>query len=69
VAEDGKRPYYWITRTRPAWNVEEGTDVWTVRHRRISVTPLHTDITAETVLTDMQGLIGQVRPLFEPKTG
>jgi 5'-nucleotidase len=69
LGDDGKRPYYWITRTRPAWNVEEGTDVWSVRHRRISVTPLNTDITAEAVLTDVQGLIEQVQPLFEPKAG
>ena len=26
--DDGKRRYYWITRTRPAWEMVEGTDVW-----------------------------------------
>ena len=69
LGDDGKRPYYWITRTRPAWDMEEGTDVWPVRHRRISVTPLSTDITAEAALPDVRDLIGRVQPLFEPKTG
>ncbi len=69
LGDDGKRPYYWITRTRPAWDVEEGTDVWSVRHRRVSVTPLDADITAEAALPDIQGLIGLVQPLFEPKAG
>lgn len=45
-SDDGKNNYYWITRTRPAWRMDQGTDVWAARHRRISITPLNTDLTA-----------------------
>lgn len=64
--DDGKRKYYWITRTRPAWEVEEGTDVWSVRHRRVSLTPLQTDMTAAASLTAMAGLPERLQQLFSP---
>ncbi|MFH1140229.1 MAG: 5'/3'-nucleotidase SurE, partial [Chloroflexota bacterium] len=64
--DDGKRPYYWITRTRPAWEVVEGTDVWSVRHRRISITPLQTDMTATGTLAAITGLPERLRQLFPP---
>ena len=56
LGDDGKRKYYWITRTRPAWHLEEGTDVWAVRHRRVSITPLQTDMTSADTLSAMAGL-------------
>ena len=40
-----RHDYYWIGRGRPEWIVEEGTDVWAVRNKRISITPLHIDLT------------------------
>ncbi|MFH1486245.1 MAG: 5'/3'-nucleotidase SurE [Chloroflexota bacterium] len=42
---DGKRKYYWIVRGKPTWDVVEGTDIWAVRNGRISITPLHDDLT------------------------
>jgi 5'-nucleotidase len=42
---DGKREYYWIVRGDPHWEVEEGTDIWAVENRRISITSLHSDLT------------------------
>ncbi|MFC1935411.1 5'/3'-nucleotidase SurE [Chloroflexota bacterium] len=54
--DDGKRKYYWITRTRPAWEMEEGTDVWSVLHRRVSITPLQTDMTSSAALSAIAGL-------------
>ena len=54
--DDGKRKYYWITRTRPAWEMEEGTDVWSIRHRRVSITPLQTDMTSAAALSAIAGL-------------
>ncbi len=37
---DGKRDYYWIVRGDPVWEEKEGTDIWAIRNRNISVTPL-----------------------------
>ncbi len=62
--DDGKRSYYWITRTRPAWDMEEGTDVWTVRHRRISITPLQTDLTANNVIPSLGSLTSRLQTAF-----
>ena len=62
--DDGKRKYYWITRTRPAWDMEKGTDVWSVRHRRVSLTPLQTDMTAATTLAAIEGLPERLQKLF-----
>jgi 5'-nucleotidase len=45
------RKYYWIAGT-PEWQLESGTDHEAVSTRRISVTPLHLD------LTDYRGLEG-----------
>jgi len=37
---DGKRDYYWIVRGDPVWEEKEGTDIWAIRHKKISITPL-----------------------------
>ena len=42
---DGKREYYWIVRGDPQWELEEGTDIWAVENKRVSITPLHSDLT------------------------
>lgn len=39
------RNYYWIGGERPMGVSEEGTDVWALEKRRISITPLHLDLT------------------------
>ena len=39
---DGRHKYYWIKLDRPVREVVEGSDVWAVRNKRISITPLHT---------------------------
>lgn len=62
--DDGKRKYYWITRTRPAWEMEEGTDVWSVRHRKVSITPLRTDITSTAALSAIEGLPQRLLQVF-----
>jgi 5'-nucleotidase len=46
------RKYYWIAGT-PEWQAESGTDYEAVSNGRVSVTPLHLD------LTDYRGLEGQ----------
>ena len=58
--DDGKRPYYWITRSKAEWELEEGADVWAIHHKRVSITPLHTDITASGTLEALKDLPPQL---------
>ena len=38
---DGRRFHYWIYHNKPIGDhAEEGTDIWAVRHNRISITPM-----------------------------
>ncbi|MDA1096114.1 MAG: 5'/3'-nucleotidase SurE [Chloroflexi bacterium] len=52
AGDDGRRGHYWIgvrfkkpTKKERA-EIPEGTDVWAIREKRVSITPLHTDLTA-----------------------
>lgn len=39
--KDGQRVHYWIHHNRPIGDhAQEGTDIWAVRHNRISITPM-----------------------------
>jgi len=39
---DGRRTHYWIHHNKPIGDhAEEGTDIWAVRHNRISITPVN----------------------------
>jgi 5'-nucleotidase len=53
---DGKRTYYWIVRGKAQWQYEEGTDVWALSKHRISITPLHADLTNTLPLTSLKDL-------------
>jgi 5'-nucleotidase len=44
-AEDGARRRYWIYGGAPSWDDEPGTDLAAVAAGRISVTPVHFDLT------------------------
>jgi 5'/3'-nucleotidase len=49
------RPYYWIGGDRPTGDVEEvDTDVWAIAQGFISITPIHLDLTAHTLLTEVK---------------
>ncbi len=37
---DGKREQYWIKRKKASDNLAEGTDIWAVENRKVSITPL-----------------------------
>jgi len=56
------REYYWIgfrqERSRPA----EGTDLRALYEGRISVTPLHIDLTHQPTVNDLKGLLGGAPP-------
>ncbi|MYD36929.1 MAG: 5'/3'-nucleotidase SurE [Dehalococcoidia bacterium] len=48
---DGRRDYYWIsverqTRSRRGVDIQEGTDVWALREKKVSITPVQMDATA-----------------------
>jgi 5'-nucleotidase len=53
---DGKRKYYWIVRGEPESQPEEGTDIWAVLNSKISITPLHTDLTNPLALSSLKEL-------------
>jgi 5'-nucleotidase len=46
--------YYWISSESPAGTMGDGTDIRTVAQNRISVTPLHLDLTHHQSLDDMK---------------
>ena len=44
--DDRRRKYYWISRSQPVeQEYPKDTDIWAVRHNRISITPIHSDLT------------------------
>ena len=47
AGHDGKRKYYWIVRGKPDWKEVEGTDIWALGQKKISVSPLHSDLSSE----------------------
>jgi 5'-nucleotidase len=53
---DGKRTYYWIVRARPAWEPTEGTDIWALINGKISITPLHVNLTSHSALPALEQL-------------
>jgi len=56
TGHDGKRSYYWLKHGAPKWKEGEGTDIWALEHNKISVTPLHNDLTNHEQFTHLQGL-------------
>ena len=47
------RPYYWIGGEAPTGVPEEGTDIGALAHGAVSITPLHTDLTAYPAIQDL----------------
>ena len=56
------RDYYWMGFRGREDNAPEGTDLYAVRHGRISVTPLHIDLTHRPTLHDLKGVLGGAPP-------
>lgn len=62
---DGRRTHYWIRHNRKVnAEVEEGTDVWAVRNRRVSITPLHVSFSLETPTPAFDALTDAVAEVF-----
>jgi len=57
----GKK-YYWIGAAPPTGNPEEGTDLWAISRKFISVTPLHLDLTDYEALRTLDALVGRFAP-------
>jgi 5'-nucleotidase len=53
---DGRKKYYWIMRAKLHWNSEEGTDIWALERNRISITPLHADLSDAGQLSQFRAL-------------
>ena len=56
------RDYYWMGWRGLTDNAPEGTDLYAVRHGRISVTPLHIDLTHRPTVRALKGLLGGPPP-------
>jgi 5'-nucleotidase len=62
------RKYYWIAGT-PRWQQDSGTDHEAISTGRISITPLHLDLTAYHGLESLRGLGGRLADLDWPRGG
>jgi len=65
---DGRRDYYWIsverqTRSRRKVDIQEGTDVWALREKKVSITPVQMDATAYGAIEKLDGLQEAVKGL------
>jgi 5'-nucleotidase len=56
------RDYYWMGFTSPASDPPDGTDLKAIYSGRISVTPLHIDLTHMPTVHTLKGLIGGAPP-------
>ena len=61
------RDYYWMGWKGLQDNAPEGTDLYAVRHGRISVTPLHIDLTHRPTMYDLKAVLGGAPPRFPAK--
>jgi len=48
------RSYYWIGGERPGGVTEEGTDIWALANKRISITPLQLDMTDHSLIAELK---------------
>jgi 5'-nucleotidase len=63
------RDYYWVGFSDHEDPPEKGTDIAAIVEGRISVTPLHIDLTHRQTLHDLKGLIGGAPPRLEKAIG
>lgn len=53
-ADPRGRPYYWIGGKPPKGIADEGTDIWAMENKMVSITPLCLDMTDRTMMSTMQ---------------
>lgn len=66
---DGKRGYYWIVRGKAEWNVDQGTDIWAIQKRKISITPLQSNLTCHADLGVLSPLLSPLFGAMRPSSG
>ena len=49
------RPYFWIGNGKPRWEEDIGTDIHAIRADKISVTPIHLDLTNHSAIETIRG--------------
>ncbi|MBE7218899.1 MAG: 5'/3'-nucleotidase SurE [Caulobacteraceae bacterium] len=59
------RPYYWMGFTHAGQEPPKGTDLAAIKAGRISVTPLHIDMTHRAAMHDLRGKLGGAVPVLE----
>jgi len=65
---DGRRDYYWISVNRQTGrkvDMQEGTDVWALREKKVSITPVQMDATAYGAIEKLGSLQQAVAGLTE----
>ena len=62
--ETVKYDYYWVARGKADWKIEEGTDIAAVRQRKISITPLHIDLTSSAATPLLNGFGKEIYEAF-----
>jgi 5'-nucleotidase len=63
------RPYYWMGYRNQASTHHDGTDLAAVFSGRISVTPLHIDLTHMPTVHDLKSVLGGAPPKGVPARG
>ena len=65
AGDNGRGTHYWIgvriRRRAPKRDLPKGTDVWAIREKRVSVTPLHTDLTSYSASEALPGMLSPLR--------
>jgi 5'-nucleotidase len=59
------RDYYWMGFSAKASDPAEGTDLKAIYEGRISVTPLHIDLTHNQTVHALKGVLGGAPPKFK----
>ncbi len=57
------RPYYWIAGDAPTGVPERGTDIGALSEGFVSITPLHLDLTAHRVLSELNTWVWDDQPI------
>ena len=66
---DGRSDYYWISVKKPKKEtVQPGTDLSALQSKRVSITPLSTDITDYSVVDRLESLRKATYPLVNRET-
>jgi 5'/3'-nucleotidase len=55
---DGRgNPYFWLAFHRQSFEPREGTDLWAMRHKQVSVTPLKLDFTDHALMDSLRATL------------